>query len=373
MRLALIARRFDLHGGGTERDLIVTAECLTRAGHSVTIYASEVRQWTRRWRIVELGSPWIGATPALIRFAWIAPARAHHDGADLVISFARTAGAEVVRCGGGAHSAYIRAARRWRGPVGAALMRMRPYHRAQMIVERAGFRSPAMRKAIAVSNLVRTQLIGEFNLEPEKVVTLYNGVNLDRFRSVSDRAVRIGLRQSFKVDTGAPVVAFVGNGFARKGLGPLLRAWPMLRTRPYLLVAGADRAAIRYIRMAHKLGIDQRVRFLGAQKEVERVLHASDALALPSMFEAFGNVVMEAMACGIGVTASAQCGAAELMPPAMRPFVINDPSDPGEIASRLDALIESGRETGEIARSAAAGYTWDRYAENLMQLINSLA
>jgi UDP-glucose:(heptosyl)LPS alpha-1,3-glucosyltransferase len=373
MRLALIARRFDVDGGGTERDLMVTAECLTRAGHEVSIYAAEVRNDTRRWRVIQVGASSIPATPRLIRFAWIAPARARHDGADLVISFARTVGADVLRSGGSAHSAYLRAARRWRNPLAVAAMRLRPYHRAQMMVERAAFRSPAMRKAIAVSNLVRDQLVDEFRLPPDKAVTIYNGVNLERFRPVNDRAIRIGLQQSFEVETGAPVVAFVGNGFARKGLGPLLRAWPSLRTRPYLLVAGADRAAIRYIRMAHRLGIDGRVRFLGAQREVEHVLRASDALALPSMFEPFGNVVMEAMASGVGVLASAYCGAAELIPAKLRPFVVDNPSDPGEIASRLDALLEGGREVGEAARAAASEYTWDRYAEHLIRLINSLS
>jgi UDP-glucose:(heptosyl)LPS alpha-1,3-glucosyltransferase len=372
MRLALIARRFDPSGGGTERDLLVTAECLLRAGHDVSIYAAEVRKPSRRWRVVRAGTRWTGASLGLLRFAWAAPARARRDGAELVVSFARAVGADVLRSGGGAHAAYLRAARRWRGWAGAAAMRLRPYHHAQMIVERAGFTSPALRKAVAVSELVRTQLIGEFGLEPGKVATLYNGVNLARFRPVTDRATRIGLRQSFEVDTGAPVVAFVGNGFARKGLGPLLKAWPALETRPYLLVAGSDRAATRYIRLAHRLGIDGRVRFLGAQEQIERVLHAADALALPSFFEPFGNAVMEAMACGLGVLSSVQCGVAELMPAAMRPFVVQDPANPAEIAERLGALLQSGREVGERARAVVTEYTWERYASGLLELIKSL-
>ena len=90
-----------------------------------------------------------------------------------------------------------------------------------------------------------------------------------------------GLRQRFEVETGAPVVAFVGNGFARKGLGPLLQAWPAIKSHPYLLVAGVDRAAPRYIRLAHRLGVGSRVRFLGAVDQVEQLFHAVDAFALP--------------------------------------------------------------------------------------------
>ncbi|HZO83176.1 MAG TPA: glycosyltransferase family 4 protein [Candidatus Binataceae bacterium] len=373
MRLALIARRFDPAGGGTERDLLVTAEGLLRAGHEVTIYAAEVRKPTRRWRIVQVGTSWLSPSLGLWRFAWAAPAMARRDGADLVISFARAVGADVLRSGGGAHVAYLRAARRWRGRAAASAMHLRPYHRVQMAVERAGFTSPALRLAIAVSKLVRKELIAEFELAPEKVATLYNGVNLERFHPVADRATRVGLRQAFQADTGAPVVAFVGNGFARKGLAPLLKACSAMETRPFLLIAGSDRAAIRYIRLAHRLGIDDRVRFLGAQEQIERVLHASDALALPSFFEPFGNVVMEALASGIGALASAQCGVAELMPPLLQHLVVEDPADSGEIANGLDALVQSGRELGEAARAAAAGYTWERYANGLLALINSLA
>jgi len=88
-----------------------------------------------------------------------------------------------------------------------------------------------------VSQLVRTQLIEEFGLDPAKAVTLYNGVDLERFHP-SSPAERVRFRQMFELETGAPVVAFVGNGFARKGLGPLLEAWPAIKSSPYLLVAG---------------------------------------------------------------------------------------------------------------------------------------
>jgi glycosyltransferase involved in cell wall biosynthesis len=105
---------------------------------------------------------------------------------------------------------------------------------------------------------------------------------------------------------------------------------------------------------------------------VPEVFRAIDAFALPSMFEPFGNVVMEAMASGIGALASAQCGVAELMPPLLQHLVVEDPAHSGEIAKRLDALLQSGREVGEAARAAAARYTWERYANGLLALISSL-
>jgi UDP-glucose:(heptosyl)LPS alpha-1,3-glucosyltransferase len=371
MRVGLIARRFDPSGGGTERDLIITAQCLADAGHEVSVYTSRARGARQRWRVVEVGGRWPIGSLQLMRFAWEAPAQARRDGAELVLSFARAVGADVLRSGGGAHSAYLRSARRWRGDWAAAAMRLRPYHRAQMIVERAAFKSPALRRAIAVSELVRMQLIDEFGLSADKAVTLYNGVDLERFHP-SSAAERARFRQMYEVDTGAPVVAFVGNGFARKGLGPLLEAWPAIRSHPYLLVAGTDRSALRYVRLADRLGVGSRVRFLGAVGQIEQLFHAADAFALPSFFEPFGNVVMEAMASGLGVLTSAQSGVAELLPPAMHPFVARDPADSAEIAERLTALLQIGRQSEGLVRAVAEKHPWSGYSTGLLEIIDSL-
>jgi len=372
MRIALIARRFDPAGGGTERDLIVTAQCLAEAGHDITVYTAEARGPANRWRVIQIGSRWPRGPLRLMRFAWEAPAQARRDGAELVLSFARAVGADILRSGGGAHSAYLRAAQRWRGNWAVAAMRLRPYHRAQIIVERSAFKSPVLRRAIAVSQLVRTQLIDEFGLDSDKAVTLYNGVDLERFHP-SSLAERARFRQMYEVETGAPVVAFVGNGFARKGLGPLLEAWPAIESRPYLLVAGIDRSALRYIRLAHRLGVGSRVRFLGAVREIEQLFQAADAFALPSFFEPFGNVVMEAMAGGLGVLASVQSGVAELLPAAMRPFVVKDPANPAEIAERLTALLQTRRQFEEIVRGAAEAHPWSGYSAGLLEIVESVA
>ncbi len=195
MRIALLTRRFDSAGGGTERDLIVTAQGLRSAGHQVSIFADEIRGATGDWNVRRVGAgPRLGRTLSLLRFAWTAAPAARRAGADLVLSFARCVGADVMRSGGGAHASYLRAARKWRGALGAAAMRVNPYHQVQMLVERQAFRTPGLKRVIAVSNFVRDDLIREFGLAPEKTVTIYNGVDLDRFRPAADSSERAAIR-----------------------------------------------------------------------------------------------------------------------------------------------------------------------------------
>ncbi|MBF6567424.1 MAG: glycosyltransferase family 4 protein [Candidatus Binataceae bacterium] len=372
MRIALIARRFDPSGGGTERDLIVTAEYLRAAGHRIVIYAEEVRANQTSFEVRRVPVPRLGRALRVLRFAQTAPAIARRD-ADLVVSFARTIGADVLRSGGGAHISYVRAAARWRGRLGKLALRLSTYHRMQIAIERLGFTAAQLRCAIAVSNFVRDDLIEQFELTPEKALTLYNGIDLERFRPALDPQERAAIRSRIGVADGAPLVAFVGNGFARKGLEFLIRAWPAIGRGARLLVIGQDRGLPKFRRLTRRLGVERRIIFVGHRDDTADLLSAADCLALPALFEPFGNVVMEAMACGLPVLTSGYVGATELLPDAMRRFIVANPADPAEIAEKLSELIERLDEFGETVRAAAAKHTWDDHGRRLIALVESLS
>jgi len=372
MRIALIGRRFDPGGGGTERDLIITAEILARAGHEVSIYANEVRAQTPQWPVQHIAGPSISRALELWWFAHRAGAVACRKGAEIVLSFARIIAADVLRSGGAAHSSYLRAARRWRSRAAAEAMRLSPYHCVQVAIERRGFAFQHLKKAIAVSDLVRTDLIETFALEPSKVMTLYNGVDLERFRPPTDRAVCARVRRELEIPEDAPTAVFVGNGFARKGLRFLIEAWPALDANAHLLVAGADRAIAGYRRLARRLGVAGRVHFLGPQGRVDQIFAAADGLALPSLFEPFGNVIMEAMASGLPVLCSTACGAAETLPQDFREFVVSDPADIGELTRRMKALLSVRGDLAGVARATAEQFTWERYGREVLVLLERL-
>ena len=373
MRIALLSRRFDPSGGGTERDLIITVDYLERAGHRVTIYAAEARGPGDGRTIRLVPTPPLGRALRLWRFAYLAPAIARREGADLILSFARSVGADVLRSGGGAHVSYLRAARKWRGAFAAGAMHLSPYHRIQMHIERCGFRSSRLKLAIAISDVVHRDLVEQFKLPADKVPILYNGVDLERFRPRASEECRRRIRQALGVPDSAPLVMFVGNGFARKGLGFMLEAWPRLKSRPWLLVVGNDRARESYKRRARAMNVGDRILFLGARNNVAELFHAADVLALPSIFEPFGNVVLEAMASGLKVITSAQAGACELLPAELRRFTIQNPCDPIEIGRRLDEIIEAPADLGQQARAAAESYSWQRYGEGLTRLLEAIA
>jgi UDP-glucose:(heptosyl)LPS alpha-1,3-glucosyltransferase len=373
MRIALVTRRFDPAGGGTERDLAITAGIFAHAGHRVTIYAGEVRAASTEWTLRHIATPRLGRALELFWFAQRAGAAARREGADLVLSFARIVDADILRSGGGAHSSYIRAACQWQGRSAGVAMRVSPYHRVQMLIERRGFASPRLKRAIAVSNLVRDDLVRTFALAPAQAVTLYNGVDLDRFFPAPEAGERGEIRREFGVDDSRPAVMFVGNGFARKGLGFLIEAWPAIGAEARLIVIGTDQAAASYERLARRLGLKDRVRFLGRRADVARLMRGADALALPSLFEPFGNVAMEAMASGVPVLSTARCGVAEIMSAALQAYIVNDPTNRTEIAARINALIEAAPILKAEARAAAEQFTWERHARELLAIVEFAA
>jgi UDP-glucose:(heptosyl)LPS alpha-1,3-glucosyltransferase len=373
VHVGLLTRRFDRSGGGTERDLVITADWLERAGHRVTIFAAEVRGDRDQKNVRVVMMPPIGRALKLWRFAHLGPAMARREGADVVVSFARTIGADVMRSGGGAHASYLEAARKWQGILGASTMRLSPYHRMQMLIERQAFTSPRLRLTITVAEVVRRDLIDRFGLRPDKVVTLYNGVDSARFHPEAAPDERARIRRELQVPDSAPMVIFVGNGFARKGLGFMLEAWPRLKSGAYLIVAGSDRARTSFENRARALKVAGRVRFLGARSDVAELFRAADLLALPSMFEPFGNVVLEAMASGLKVVVSRQSGVAELLPDELKRFAIRDPSEPSEIARCIDEIINAPDEIGGRSRAVAESYSWDRYGEDLLRLLEGVS
>jgi UDP-glucose:(heptosyl)LPS alpha-1,3-glucosyltransferase len=115
-----------------------------------------------------------------------------------------------------------------------------------------------------------------------------------------------------------------------------------------------------YAALAERLGLAERVVWLGARADVERWYAAADAVVLPTRYEPFGNVHLEALASGVPVVASTAAGGAEAIEPG-RSGAIVDPLDPAAIARALDEL--QARPRGDLvasARAAAEPFTYAR-------------
>jgi len=352
VRLALICRPWSFHGGVETATAGLLGE-LVRRGLDVEALTPGTPPPVPGLRVRRLAV--LGA-PSLLRLFSLALAgrRAVASGRyDVVQSHERVWSQDVYRAGEGTHRGYLGAMGRGAG--------RGPYHRAVLALERRIFSLAGAREVVAISRLGKREIERLYGTPPERVTVIYNGVDLARFRPPggSDGARGRGAaRAALGVPPDAWTVGFVGSGFERKGLGPLLDALGRLGDpRAWLVVAGKG-AIGPYQEQATRLGLGRRVVWAGPRPDVERLYAAFDLLALPARYEPFGNVHLEALASGVPVLTSVHAGGAEVIRPGANGWIV-DAVAAEPIARGLAALREApagGWSTP--ARASVEGFTY---------------
>lgn len=371
MKIALVHKRLDLNGG-TERDLFKTAEGLRDLGHEVHLFCSEFAvaapPGTHSHRVPVLP---LGRTARLLSFAAWAPRQVRQAGCDVLISFGRLVDQDVLRSGGGTHRGFLQRLAA-NGTIRRRLwQKVSLYHRSLLALERRQFEAGRVKRIIAVSDETKRDILANYPVDPERVTVLYNGVDLRRFdpaqRAEYDRSVRT----QWNIPADAQLVLFVGSGFQRKGLDRLIELWRDRRfAEIYLLVVGHDARLARYQAMAEAVA-PGRIIFTGRQESIERYYGAADVVALPALQEAFGNVVLEALAAGVPVLVSARVGAAPLLIGALAAGIVERADDPAALAQGLLALLEKSQspELRQEARAVGVAHSWEEHFKKLEALL----
>jgi UDP-glucose:(heptosyl)LPS alpha-1,3-glucosyltransferase len=212
-----------------------------------------------------------------------------------------------------------------------------------------------------------------FGLAKTKLHVIYNGVDLRSFHPRLREAHRARARAELGIPDGSMTYVFVGSGFERKGVFRLLPAFRGgADARARLIVVGGDKAEARAKSLARELGIGDRVHFLGARDDVRPWYGAADAFVLPTLYDPFPNAALEAMACGLPVIVTFQCGAAELVDEDANGMICNalDSASLAAFLGRLDPA--RAREMGERARETAARFGLEAMAQKLVALYRDL-
>jgi UDP-glucose:(heptosyl)LPS alpha-1,3-glucosyltransferase len=224
----------------------------------------------------------------------------------------------------------------------------------------------------ADSRLVRDDLLRYYDADPSRIDVVPPGVNLNEFTVATDRAAA---RRDLGLPVELPLVLFCGHDFERKGLDRMLAAMARLRGQATLAVVGTGDPEI-YRGMAQRLGIAERVIFVGGRPDAARYYRAADVVALPTRVDMWGASVIEAMATGVPPVTSEVAGAADAVKDGETGFVLPEPFNVESLARILDSLIadpERCRRIGEAARSAAAQLSWERIGQRVESAMLSVA
>lgn len=320
LRLAIIRQRYTPFGGAERFIENALRAMASYGGLDITLIT---REWSEaantqtddcRRPAVLLCRPFhMGRVWRLWAFARAACQAVRVGGYDLVQSHERLACCDVFRAGDGVHREWLRQRdrilpvwRRW-------LTRLSPFHRLILAQEKRMFASYRLKTVIAISSLVRDDILRHYPDTQARIEVIYNGIDLERFHPGLQQYHRRAMRTHYGITDFSPLLLFVGSGFERKGLETALRAMVGLPVDVCLMVVGKDSRSRRFERLANRLGIAQRVVFAGPQQDVAPFYGMADAFIFPSLYEPFGNVVLEAMASGLPIVVSNTCGGADLI------------------------------------------------------------
>ena len=356
MRILVVARPITFHGG-VETATSGLIGALVAHGHEVHRAGPGRQPPHAGVTDHRLPLPPLPAPLRALALAAMAARIAASAAWDVVQSHERTLRQDIYRAGEGSHRAYLDAV------APAAARRFR--HRVILALERRVFaRTPEI---VAISRAGRDEIARLHGVPDARLSVVYNGVDLQRFHPRLRDAHRAAARDEAGVSPAASLLLFAGSGFERKGLDVALGALRVLDDPAARLVVIGRGDVARYRALAAELGVGGQVVWLGVRPDIERWYAAADVLVLPTRYEPFGNVHLEALAMGLPVVTSRVAGGAEVVDARCGAAV--DPRSPDEVAGAVARLRARPRtEVAAAARAAAEPFTFARQVSELERI-----
>ncbi len=362
--IADIARR--LASDGHQVDLLATdwdGQALPRAVKNHRLFVPPGPRWLRPWSFSAACRKALRALPEHVS-----------------IGFGKVFGTDVLYPQGGLHAAsFEQNLFKYRSQVARGLARVckvfDPGHRSYAWFEQQQYQGKLQPLIIAISQMVERHFFTYYGVSPERLRLLRAAVDPARLDAVDPAATRREARLRWGLGEAEAVGLFVAMNYELKGIRPLLRslAWLPRQHAFRLLVVGHPNTK-SYERLAARLGVAQRLCFVGPCRDVRPCYAAADFLVHPTFYDPCSLVVLEALACGLPVITSRFNGAAELIGHGREGYVIDNPHDHEQLASFIAQLLDPvGRGAcAHAARRAGSLWTLEHHYRQLLAILDEV-
>ncbi len=210
-----------------------------------------------------------------------------------------------------------------------------------------------VRRVIVPARHVERDLDALYGVPPAKMTLVPYGVDLDAFSPAVARARRAVVRQAFGFRPADVVAVYVGGAYRLKGLLPLLEALRRVPDPAFRLMAVGVRENAE-LAGERARGLEGRVTFAGRVPDIADAYAAGDLFVHPTLYDGFSLATLEAMASGLPVVVSRRAGVADLLADGREGVLLEQPTDPDEIARALERLRGDAPGRAELGGRARA-------------------
>jgi len=238
-------------------------------------------------------------------------------------------------------------------------------------LDRRQYTGKGVFRIIAISDMIKNDIIKYHNIDPQKIKVVYNGVDLQRFTPDNKNRYRKAIRE--KLSLGEEfVILYVSNNFRLKGLFTLIKSLGELKKSHKdfkALIIGRGRDA-SYRKLAGRLNCLGNLIFLGHVNEIEKYYAASDIYVHPTFYDSCSLVVTEALASGLPVITTRCDGASGVIDNGVDGFVMGNPMDYEALAEKISLFFDDEfREKASIAaREKAEKYSAEKNCEEIIKI-----
>jgi UDP-glucose:(heptosyl)LPS alpha-1,3-glucosyltransferase len=362
-KIAVVIPKYGLVGGAEGFSYALTERLAMKDEFEIHVFANRFRRGEAPIHYHRVPMLVFPRFLRQISFAWFVQRRLCSNGYDLVHSHDRIFQMDLFTLHGIPHGTWIRRMRHKRSSL---------FDRAMIQVEETGLKGPPFPRIMPVSTLVKNELQKTYPIPDSSIEVVHPGVSTKRFSREEHKGWRREIRKRHGIGEQDTVVLFVGMNFEIKRLGLLIESIARLSKSTVggqnvrLLVVGKGDET-PYRAAAGKMGVSDAIVFAGVTEAVQKYYAAGDIFAMPSVYDTFGMVVLEAMAAGLPVIISQTVGARDLVTDGVQGFILDEPPIAEQIALKIEWLMrEKNRlEMGENARREALKHSWDRVADQM--------
>jgi UDP-glucose:(heptosyl)LPS alpha-1,3-glucosyltransferase len=345
LRFATAIPDFSEKKGGAERYLVDLCTRMVDHGFEVHIYAEhwdEEKSKIYYHRVKPIPFP---KSLQLLSFAVKATEAIRKGNYDITLGVGNTLEADILQPHGGVHWAWFwRSLRAYNNPILWTIKFLgRVVSPKQWIsgwIEDTPYKRKHYSKVIAISDMVKQDMMRWYGVPEERMTVVYNGVDIERFHP-RNRRYREEIRKRYGIENEF-LILFVSNNFRMKGLSYLIKALAKIKKEDFspfkLLVLGRDRQG-PYLRLAKKMGVSEEVVFAGSTNEPEKYYGAADILVHPTFYDACSMIVLEAMASGLPVITTASNGASGVISHGKEGWIVQELRNVDQLVTAINFLL----------------------------------